>query len=292
MKTTTGSIKVKGGNIWYKIINPSDKIPLIIIHGGPGIPHDYLEPLEPLAANRPVIFYDQLGCGNSDKPDNPSLWKIDRFVDELELLRRALRLNQVSLLGQSWGSALATAYIAKQPTAVNSLILADPFISAPLWIEDMQKLKSKLPKTIKDLIDKHESEGTTDSPDYQYATQIFYQYYVCRLSPWPPCLTRAAELINTQVYQTMWGPTEFYCTGNLKHHHPIKDLKQIKVPTLILCGRFDEATPDTCRYFQSLIKHSALKVFESSSHTPHLEQTEEYLETVNTFLGSNASPLD
>src|SRR5690348_230327 len=124
-----GYIRVTGGLVWYKVVNPGNGIPLLTLHGGPGSPHDYLEPLEKLANERPIIFYDQLGCGKSERPENESLWQRSRFVEELGEIRKALKLEQVHLFGHSWGTMLAIDYALTKPDGLISLILASPALS-------------------------------------------------------------------------------------------------------------------------------------------------------------------
>ena len=137
-RTREGMIAVPGGRVWYQILGARSKaIPVLTLHGGPGVPHDYLEPLGALGGERPVIFYDQLGCGNSDKPDDESLWTIPRFVDELAVVRESLELEKVHLLGHSWGTMLAADYmLRKRPKGVMSLVLSGPALSATRWTAD------------------------------------------------------------------------------------------------------------------------------------------------------------
>lgn len=124
-------IPVVGGRVWCRIAGIGDRIPLLALHGGPGIPHDYLEPLVEVADERPVVFYDQLGCGRSDRPDDPSLWQIGRFVAEVSQVREALGLARVQILGHSWGTILAADYALHQPLGLVSLVLASPALSVP-----------------------------------------------------------------------------------------------------------------------------------------------------------------
>ena len=279
-----GHVPVTGGLIWYKIVNPGNTIPLLTLHGGPGTPHNYLEPLERLANERPVIFYDQLGCGKSQRPDDTNLWQTRRFVEELAQIREALKLEQLHLFGHSWGSMLAVDYALTKPDGLMSLILASPPLSIPRWLKDTQDYRSHLAVEVQRILDKHEAKGTTDSEEYQAAAMEFYQHYLCRLDPWPEPLERAMAGEGTVVYNTMWGPTEFFMTGNLLHYDRTARLSEIDIPTLFTCGRYDEATPDTTAWYQSLLPGSQLVVFEQSAHLPHLEETERYLQTLRNFL--------
>lgn len=283
-KVNEGYIPVTGGLIWYAVVNPSDALPLLTLHGGPGFPHDYLEPLERLGDERPTIFYDQLGCGRSQRPDDMSLWQPRRFVEELGQVREALKLDHVHLFGHSWGSMLAVDYALTQPDGLVSLILASPPLSIPRWLKDMADYRSRLPVDVQEVLNEHEANGTTDAEAYQSATMEVYRRYLCRLNPWPKALERAIAGEGAMVYETMWGPTEFFMTGNLLNYDCTARLGEIDIPTLFTCGRYDEATPEATAWYQSLLPGSERVVFEQSAHLPHLEETELYLQTLRDFL--------
>jgi proline-specific peptidase len=279
-----GYIPVTGGLVWYQMVNPGKGIPLLTLHGGPGSPHDYLEPLKQLADERTVIFYDQLGCGKSERPDNIALWQRSRFVEELDQIRQALHLEHVHLFGHSWGSMLAVDYAFTKPDGLTSLILASPALSIPRWLNDMDMYRKSLPLDVQKILAEQEHNGTTDSEDYQRAAMEFYQRYLCRLHPWPEPLERTIAGEGTLVYQTMWGPSEFFMTGNLLHYDCTAHLGTIEQPALFTCGRYDEATPETTASYQRLLHQSELVIFEHSAHMPHLEETERYLQTMRAFL--------
>jgi proline iminopeptidase len=283
-QTREGYIPVRGGRVWYKVVGEGDAVPLLTLHGGPGVPHDYLEPLAELAEERPVVFYDQLGCGNSDQPDDTSLWRVERFVEELGQVRAALGLERVHLLGQSWGSMLATDYALTRPPGLVSLILANPALSIPRWTADTAALRAALPLEVQEVLDRHEAAGTTASDEYESATMAFYQRHVCRLDPWPDALTRAVARLSRPVYEYMQGPNEFVITGTLKDYDRTGRLHELTVPTLFLCGRYDEATPEATAWYHSLVPGSELVIFEHSSHMPHLEEPERYQEVLQDFL--------
>ncbi|MFQ5821111.1 MAG: proline iminopeptidase-family hydrolase [Candidatus Heimdallarchaeota archaeon] len=261
-----------------------DAVPLLALHGGPGIPHNYLEPLVGLANECPIVFYDQLGCGKSDRPFDLTLWRVERFVEELGQVRKALNLEQVHILGHSWGSMLAVDYALTQPLGLVSLILASPCLSVPRWIEDVTIHKKQLPIEEQEVIDRHETAGTTDSEEYEEAVMVFYHRYLCRLDPWPAVLEHSLAGAGWEVYHTMWGPSEFFVTGNLKNYDRTSCLHEISISTLFTCGRYDEALPKTTAGYQSLIPGAKLVIFEQSSHMPHLEEKERYLQVVGEFL--------
>jgi proline-specific peptidase len=249
--------------------------------------HDYLEPLEAIAGTgRRVVFYDQLGCGKSDHPHDPSLWNVDLFVQEVDAVRKFLRLDNIHLLGQSWGGFLAQEYMLTKPNGVKSLILANSAASTQRWIDEANLLRAKLPEETQQILQEHEDLGTLDHPDYVLATEIYYRRHLCRLMPWPDCLQRTLDQLSqdSEVYTTMWGPTEFYCTGRLKDWNIEARLSEIQIPTLIISGEYDESTPAINEVLHRGIQNSEWILLEGCSHTPHLEATKKYLDALSSFL--------
>ncbi|MFC2043187.1 proline iminopeptidase-family hydrolase [Chloroflexota bacterium] len=285
MKTEEGKIGVEDEyQIWYRRVG-NGGIPLLTLHGGPGAGHDYLEPLDGLAADRPVIFYDQLGCGKSDQPDDRSLWRMERFVTEVDTVRRALGLEQIHLLGHSWGGWLAIEYILTRPAGVRSLILASTSAGLPEYVRVIQHLIAILPPDIRDTLQRYEAAGELHHPDYEVATLKFYQHHLCRLDPWPDALDRSVQNITgNPVYEIMQGPNEFTVTGNLKDWDRTDQLGEISVPTLITVGRYDEVTPACAETLHQGIPNSQMVIFEESAHLAHLEETEKYLQDMAEFL--------
>jgi proline-specific peptidase len=288
--TQEGRVPFHGYHTWYRIVGDRDapgKRPLLCLHGGPGMPHDYLEPLEAIAATgRRVIFYDQLGCGNSDQPHDPSLWTVPLFVDELAVIRTALALDRVHLLGQSWGGMLAMEYALTRPAGLASLILANSLAGTRQWVVENNRLRAELPADVQATLTAHEAAGTTDDPAYQEAMMLFYQRHVCRLDPWPDPLNRtvAKFMQGPEVYLTMWGPSELYVTGTLQGWSVEDRLGEIRLPTLVLGGRYDQATPAITETLHRGIAGSEWVLFEHSAHMPHLEETERYLQVLTQFL--------
>lgn len=282
--TAEGYVEVEGGRIWYRVVGDGPGTPLITLHGGPGFPHDSLLPLAALADERPIVFYDQLGCGRSSRPTDVELWRVSRFVDELASLCKALALERYHVLGTSWGSMLATDFALSRPAGLASLVLANPCLSIPRWMEDAATLRAKLPEATQQVLTRHEELGSTDCPEYQAAMAAYYQTYMCRLSPWPDEVERSYAHAGMSVYRTMWGRNEFNADGTLSTYDRTDRLGEITVPTLFLCGRHDEATPEATQHYQSLVPDAQLMVFEDSAHMPHFEEPEAYLDTVRGFL--------
>jgi proline iminopeptidase len=285
-RTKEGMVDVPGGKAWYKIVGVGAKgNPVLTLHGGPGTPHDYLEPLEDLSNDRPVVFYDQLGCGNSDRPNDTSLWTVDRFVEELAVLRKSLELDKVHLLGHSWGTILALEYATRRkPRGICSMVLSGPALSASRWTSDTRALLAKLPRETQKAFLDSEAAGTFDSPEYQAAVMTFYKKHLCRMDPWPDCCNRTFEKIGKPVLLHMWGPSEFIATGTLKDFELTGLLKRIGVPVLFTAGQYDEASPKTTRYYHSLLPGSEIHVFKGASHCHHVEKRKEYVRVVRDFL--------
>ncbi|HOL96218.1 MAG TPA: proline iminopeptidase-family hydrolase [bacterium] len=279
-----GYLPLHEGLIWYRLAGPPRGVPLLILHGGPGIPHDYLKPLEQLADERPVVFYDQLGCGRSDRPDAPSLWTVERYTQELKTLRELLGLYRFHLFGHSWGSILAAEYAFTRPEGLLSLIFAGPAFSIPRVIQDAERLKAGLPDPVRSALDAQIRQGATDSLEFRQAVYEYQHHHICRIRPFPKPYQQASGGMGVQVLETMLGLSIFTVAGNLKTYDCVSRLPELRVPVLLTCGRYDQSTPETAAEYQSRIPASRLVVFENSSHMPHLEEPESYLRIIRDFL--------
>ncbi|MGB8955813.1 MAG: proline iminopeptidase-family hydrolase [Tumebacillaceae bacterium] len=278
-----GYVEVTGGKVWYQFLGEGNGKPLLVLHGGPGSTGFGLEALEPLGDERPIVIYDQLGCGYSDKPEDVSLWNLQRFVEELGQVREALGLKEVHLLGHSWGTMLAASYLLTRPTGVKSVTFSSPCLSALLWAKDQAEHLKGFPQDMQDTVARCEAEGTTDSEEYQEAMTTYYKRHLCRMDTPKRPEDRPSGKV---VYHTMWGPSEFCATGNLKTYDVTAQLHEIEISTLFLCGRHDETKPETLRYYQSLVPSAQAHVFEHSAHKAYLEETDEYIRVVREFLQS------
>ena len=288
MKTEEGYIEVPGGKVWYRTVgDDADAVPLLCLHGGPGFTHYYLEPLESLADRRRVIFYDQLGCGRSDRPGDLTPWNVDRFVTELAQVRSALNLDRLHLFGSSWGGMLAMQYVldrqGDQPD-LESLILCGSPASMIRWAADCQELLAAEPLETRKVIREHENAGFTACPEYQAAILGFYRKHVCRLDPWPGGLERSFAEAGYQVYHTMNGPSEFTVTGTLKTWDIMDRLGEIEVPALLVGGRYDECRPAHLEEMHRRIAGSQLAIIENASHLCFAERPDEFTGLVNSFL--------
>jgi proline-specific peptidase len=289
VKTDEGYIDVPGGRVWYRSVGEGGT-PLLCLHGGPGFTHNYLEPLEALADRRQVIFYDQLGCGKADAPDDLSLWTVDRFVEELAQVRATLGLDRLHLFGSSWGGMLAMQYVLDRKPALVSLTLCGSPASMTRWVKDCDELLREEPDEVRQLIRQHEADGFTACPEYQSAILGFYRKHVCRMSPWPPGLERSFAEAGYPVYNTMNGPSEFTVTGSLKTWDIMDRLAEIEPPTLLVGGRHDECRPSHLEEMHRRIPNSELAIIEDASHLCFAEQPAHFNPVINTFLTRTESP--
>jgi proline-specific peptidase len=283
MRVDEGYIDVPGGRVWYRSVGEGGT-PLLCLHGGPGFTHYYLDPLEALADRRQVIFYDQLGCGKSDIPDDVSLWTVDRFVEEVAVVRDALGLDRLHLFGSSWGGMLAMQYVLDRRPDLVSLTLCGSPASMVRWVKDCEELLQEEPDEVRQVIRQHEADGFTACPEYQSAILGFYRKHVCRMSPWPAGLERSFAEAGYTVYNTMNGPSEFTVTGTLKTWDIMDRLGEIAIATLLVGGRHDECRPSHLEEMHRRIGNSQLAVIEDASHLCFAEQPEQFNALINAFL--------
>ena len=280
---------------WYRVTGSleSGKAPLVVAHGGPGCTHDYVLAIARVAeSGRAVVHYDQLGSGRSTHlPERGAdFWTVQLFLDELDNLLGHLAIaDRYHLLGQSWGGMLAAEHAIRRPAGLTSLVISNSPASMALWVREAAKLRAALPPEVEATLSRHEQAGTTDDPEYLAATQVFYDRHVCRVVPNPPEVARTFEYLaeDPTVYHTMNGPNEFFCIGTLRSWSVVDRVDQIAVPTLLLSGRYDEATPATVQPFADSIPDVTWQVFEHSSHMPFVEEPEAYLSAVTTFLDAH-----
>jgi proline-specific peptidase len=261
--------------------------PVLVLHGGPGAGCEYLTPLDALAQGRQVIRYDQLGCGRSERPDDPSLWTPQRFADEVDEVRSALRLERIHLLGQSWGGMLAIEYLLRNPRAVASAVLSDTAASAEETVAGMQQALSALPEDERRVLLEGDATGNVDTPAYQGAMLDYAQRYTCRLPlrQWPPeLLSMPQNVAGNPSRLQLWGPREYDITGTLRSWDRRDQLANITVPTLVTVGRFGDMGPDCAETIVHRISGAQLVIFEDSGHLPHIEESERYLAVVGDFL--------
>ncbi|TAN46938.1 MAG: alpha/beta fold hydrolase [Methylococcaceae bacterium] len=280
-----GFIQVSGGPVWYRIFGAGNATPVLMVHGGPGIRSCYFERLAVLLSkNRPVILYDQLGSGRSGRPMDTSLWTVGRFVQELVTVREMLHLNKVHLLGHSWGTALVAEYLIKtQPEGIASVTMASPYFSTRQWAEDANYRRTELPAEILKVLETHEQNGTFQSKEYQDATQVYNNRFLFHNKPAPiPSCAQAPR--NNEIYEQMWGPTDFYSTGVLKDYDISPRIPELKMPMLFITGRYDTARPETAAKYQAMAPGAQLVILENSAHMGAMEEPEKMSEALESFV--------
>jgi L-proline amide hydrolase len=282
-------VKVRGGSVYVRVNGnlAGPKSPVIIAHGGPGGNHaDFLAAIA-LADERAVILYDQLDSGLSDQPNNPRNWTVERFVSEIDAIRAVFDLDELHVVGHSWGSALAMQYAARQPAGLKSITLGGPYFSTRSWEASTLAELATLPKPVQDVICTHESAGTTEDPAYREAIAVYYKKY----------FQRHAQLAYVTKYQAqtgikpasvvsngMWGPSEIRGTSLLRNYDGEALLGQINVPTLVMCGEFDEMSPAAAAPFVRRIRNARLVTIRDSGHMMPLDEPAMYVRTIRAHL--------
>ena len=297
MAVLTRTVPFRNFETWVRITTPRaprpGTYPLLVLHGGPGMAHDYVRNIAALAdeTGRQVIHYDQLGCGQSTHlPDAPrDFWTPELFVDEFHTVRTELGIDRYHLLGQSWGGMLGAEIAVRQPEGLVSLAICNSPASMDSWVEAARALRAQLPADTQAALDRHEAAGTVSDPEYLAATMEFYRRHVCRVEPTPSDFVDSERQMEAEptVYHTMNGPNEFHVVGTLRNWTVIDRLHRIVAPTLVIAGEFDEATPATWRPYVEHIPEARSHVFEGASHCTHLEQPEEFRAIVAAFLADH-----
>ena len=280
-------LELDQGKIWHSVYGEEGLgTPILVIHGGPGF-LSMPQVVSDLAENRPVYFYDQLGCGRSDRAPNTSYYTVDRYVEELAEVRRRLGLTSVYLMGFSWGTALACSYaLRKGLTGIAGLILCGPYLSTARWDRDQRANIAGMPEATRKAIEQGEQSGDFGY-SYQSAMMDYYTRHVCRLSPWPDCLQNAFGKLNPEVYNTMWGVSEFTISGTLRDFDLVPSLRRLSVPVLLVCGDNDEADPRTVKEYQLAFPDARMAVIPGASHLHHIEKPMIFKTVVDDFLNIN-----
>ena len=282
----------KCGKTWYRIVGDigNGKTPVMVLHGGPGAGHNYTIAIADLIASsgRAAILYDQLGCGHSTHlPDAPKeFWTPELFMEELTLLTEHLGIAQsYAIVGQSWGGMLGMQFATHRPNGLKALVVADSPASMKIWVTEANKLRAQLPPEVEATLKKHEDAQTTETAEYAAAVDVFYGRHLCRVPMPADVLDSFAQLAaEPTVYHTMNGPSEFHVIGSLKNWDIHPDLHKISVPTLLVSGAYDEATPAMQVEIQSRIPDVIWELFPESSHMPHIEEPARFKRIVCAFL--------
>ena len=288
MKPTEGRVKVLGFDLFYRQFGRPQKGEVLCLHGGPGATHDYLLSLADLAdQGYRVTFYDQLGCGRSELPKNTALLVPEHYVEEVDAFRREMKLGRPHIIGSSWGGMLAIAYALKYQRNMRTMTTVGGLHSVPLTVREMERMKRGLPKDVQATLDRYEALGEYENPEYLQAVMVFYRKHLCRLDPWPTEMSYSLDHISKPVYGTMNGPNEFTILGNTRYWDVTNRLGTIKIPTLVLGGRYDEVSPVVARQIHENIPGSELTTFPNSSHVPFWEERDAFMKRVLKFLSEH-----
>jgi proline iminopeptidase len=294
-RTDQGRIKVERDfEIAYWVYGSGTET-LLALHGGPGMPSSYLTRLNEVVAeqDRKVVLYDQLGSGDSDWPDDPSIWQIQRFIDEVETVRTTLDLGTVTLYGQSWGGMLSLAYTLGHPSNVNALVLSNTYASGKHYLLDVSEYRMALGADTHAHMLKCEYEDNLDDPGYQAAVLELNSRHLRRATPYQPARSRREfeEVVGPYLEKTgpayaLWGPHEFRGTGPQAFYDISDRLGEVRVPALVLCGWYDELSAKRCsRPLADGIPDTEFVVFGQSSHFVILEkEADAYLGVIRDFL--------
>lgn len=259
---------------------------LLLLHGGPGVPCNYLRDSHHLYADKgyKVVTWDQLGCGESDKPDDDSLWTIERFVEEVETVRQALNLTNIHLLGQSWGGVLGLEYCFRYQKHIQTFIAANTSFCLPLMQRGFERIKLALGQDTVRMMAKREAQKTTDHPEYQAAASLLLHRHICRAEKWSESLQYSLNNIATNVLSKVFGNHLFNCTGSIRHYDKIHELHKIKVPTLILHGEWDYIIPECATLAHDHLSNSEFVLLNDCSHEPFDEDPDQYHAALLNFL--------
>jgi len=283
-----GFIDVPGGRIWHQVVGHGAGTPLVALPGGCGFPHDHLRPLAALGDERPIVFFDPLGCGRSDRPNNPALFTIEHTAVCVERLREALQLEHLALFGHGVGAAHAIEVARRNGRGIRGLVLASPCLAMSDWSEGIAAAIQRLPPPMQEILRQGDNPAVLRTELFQAAVRAYFREALCRREPWPQVLEQTLAGVGPDVFVSQWGPNPVHCTAAMRQVDLRGALAELRVPVLLTCGTLDLATPTAVENYRQRINGSALRVFEGSSHMVHLDDPAAYRTAVADFL----RPLD
>jgi len=285
IKTAVGEFKV-----WTKRFGSNPKIKVLLLHGGPAMTHEYMECFETFFQREGFEFYeyDQLGSYYSDQPKDSSLWTTERFVDEVEQVRKAIGAdkNNFYILGNSWGGILAMEYALKYQQNMKGLLVANMMASAPDYGKYADKVLSKQMKPeILAEIRSLEAKKDFNNPRYmELLMPNYYQQHLCRLKDWPDGLNRASKHVNNEIYTMMQGPSEFGISGRLAKWDIKKRLPEITIPTLMIGAKYDTMDPKAMEEQSKLVKKGRYLYCPNGSHLAMWDDQKVFMNGVIEFI--------
>ena len=278
-------LPVRGGRIWYKRSGSGHGTPMVLVHGGPGAGSFYLKPFEDLGDDRPVIRYDQLGAGRSDRLTDTTLMNIPRFVEELDSLRRALGIDKWFVNGQSWGTVLALEYYKAHPEHVAGIVFGGSVFDWRAYVREVDAWTKQMPDSSQRAIAAWKNGGSADAPAFKAASDEFYARYVWQ-RPVQIDLDSTMATFGAEQYNYMQGAFEFVVTGTLKNYDARADLPKIKVPVLSTVGEFDEVGPKTVEAHAKLIPGAKFVRYTGAAHVTTWDARDANIRDVRAFLQS------
>jgi len=287
MQSRSTIVRLRNGyNVWTRHTG-DEPVHMLLLHGGPGFTHEYFEGFDERQGDLGVTvhFYDQLGSHHSDQPDDPSLWTMARFREEVEEVRRALDLDRFYLFGQSWGGWLALEYAVKYRKHLKGLILSSSTASLAAYEQHLGELRGRLPADVLQTLERYESSHDYEAPEYQKLLWMhLYRRHLCRTDPWPEPVLRGMNHMNEQVYATMQGPNEFVVNGNLKDWDRWDDLPDIDVPTLLSVGEYDTMPPRHIEAMGRRMPDARVQVIENAGHMAMWDNPDAYFDGIAGFV--------
>jgi proline iminopeptidase len=267
-------------------------VPLLLVHGGPGVPCSYLYGAHKHYADEgfDVVSWDQLGCGRSDRPDDPSLWAVERFVEEVEAVREQLGWDTFLLLGNSWGGILGVEYCLAHLDRVRAFVFGNSAASMPRLIRGFDRCKQALGSDTARMMALREAEGTTEHPEYLAARTLLMYRHMCRMDEWPEPVLEAMrpEGIGAGPFAAMFGPHFFNCSGNLRDWDRMADLPRLTAPTLVTTSEWDYLLPEYARLAWEHLPNAEMVIFRNSGHMPFWDAADRYHPAVLGFLKKHA----
>lgn len=278
---------------YYRVVgkNTGNKKPLVLLHGGPGSTHNYFEVLDRIAEEdgRQLVMYDQIGCGNSYVENRPDLWNSKVWIEELIELRKHLGLDEIHLLGQSWGGMQTLEYVCNyKPEGLKSIILSSTLPASWLWAEEAQRMIAQMPQDMQDAIKKATESGDYSSPEYQAAeAEYMRQHCAGEVTENDLECLRRPKKAGRESYVVGWGPNEFTPLGTLKDYDVIDQLGDIKEPALIINGGNDLCTPYVAKFMYDRIPNSEWELFRTCRHMCFVEDNDHYVEVLKKWMNKN-----
>ena len=293
MEIREGYMPFLGYKTYYRVVgkNTGNKKPLVLLHGGPGSTHNYFEVLDRIAEEdgRQLVMYDQIGCGNSYVENRPDLWNSKVWIEELIELRKHLGLDEIHLLGQSWGGMQTLEYVCNyKPEGLKSIILSSTLPASWLWAEEAQRMIAQMPQDMQDAIKKATGSGDYSSPEYQAAeAEYMRQHCAGEVTENDPECLRRPKKAGRESYVVGWGPNEFTPLGTLKDYDVIDQLGDIKEPALIINGGNDLCTPYVAKFMYDRIPNSEWELFRTCRHMCFVEDNDHYVEVLKKWMNKN-----